>query len=130
MKVESPLESITVKPLADYPALYMTWEKQIHVQDVKVAFRTITARLQESKEPLYIIVDLSNQPRIPIVDTMVEALRGPFRNEKLTEWLVIGTTRDARWIADLLTKAAGRSNIQWFDANEDVFTYLEGEKTF
>ncbi len=117
--------TVEVVPVAGYPALRMFWQHHIERADLQPAFQQITAALQQSTCPLYVIVDLSHDPQFPIVDTMMGALRGPFRHPQLAEWLVCGSNSSARMIGSLLTKATRRNNIRWFADEAEALAYLD-----
>ena len=116
--------TVMVEPYIIEYVLKMTWQHHIERNDLAPAFQKITHALQKTQHPIRIVVDLSNDPQFPIADTLMEALRGPFRHPKLAEWLVFGTNRSARWIAELLSKSTQRSNIRWFDNEDEVVNYL------
>ena len=108
----------------NHQAMKLTWQYEINKADLHPAFHELTMALTHSSDPMYIIVDLSQDPQLPVLDTMMEALRGPFRHPKLAEWLVLGSNRSARWIADLLIRTASRNNIRWFNTMDEITAYL------
>lgn len=119
------ISSVEVTCLDEYPALKMSWQHKVNKSDLSPAFQKITQCLHQSNQPLYIIVDLSEDPQFPIVDTMMGALRGPFRHPRLAEWLVVGSNRAGKTIGDLLIKTTQRNNIRWFDSEAEALAYLE-----
>ena len=118
-------KTVAIKPFVGYPALWMTWQQEVNSDDIEVVFKQAAEMLNESDTSLYIIVDLRNNPQLPIVDTFMAALRGPFRSPRLREWLVIDTNSSARWIESLLKKASRRENIRWFNTEEKMLSYLD-----
>lgn len=121
-----PVTTITVEPVPDKPAILMSWEHNVTAQDIRNAFQQINILLNTSATPQYVIVDLLNNPRLPIMETVVSALSGPFRNRRLIEWLVIGSNSTGRSIDDMLSRVTGRSNVRWFDSHDEVAVYLDG----
>lgn len=117
--------TITVEHLPQQAAIYMNWNRTIIEADVAAAFRTVTRLLDETEQPLCVIVDLRQNPRFPMLTTITEALLGPFQHNKLHEWLIIGSSPLARSIARTLSGVTGRNNIRWFVNEADVFAYLE-----
>lgn len=122
------MPSITVEELPGYPAISMSWEREIDTGDLKPAFHQVVAFLQQSAIPVYVIVDLHHNPRLPLVATMSEALRGAFRHPRLAEWLIIGTNAEARWIASMLSRVTRRNNILWFDSRDAILAYLNEKR--
>ena len=103
----------------------MIWSHTVNARDVRLAFNFIKATLDESDRTMWIVVDLTENPQFPVVDTVMEALTGSFRHERLAEWLVVGTNSMAKLIADMLTGITGRRNIKWFDTMQDALTHLD-----
>lgn len=117
--------TVYVESVDNYPALKMVWKSEVDKADLAPAFQAIKKTLNASEQHLYVIVDLRDDPEFPIVDTVVEALRGPFRHRKLAEWLVCDANYSARWIGSLLSRSSGRDNIRWFNTMDDICAYLE-----
>lgn len=110
--------------LQDVPAIKMVWMGEVEVADLRDAFNDISAYLDDTEEPLPVIVDITRNPRFPIVETVLHALAGPFRHAMLSEWLVIGNSPAARKIEDLLARVTSRSNVRWFDTEEEAVAYI------
>lgn len=123
--MEENTTTVEVTQVVGYPAVRMTWQHMVKIDDLQPAFQQVTKALNVSSERMYVIVDLRSDPNFPIVDTVMGALRGPFRNPNLEEWLVICGNRAARMIGNMLTKATRRENIRWFDTIESAMTYLD-----
>ena len=117
--------TVHVKPITGYPALKMIWQHRVKEADVQPAFQDIMTALQEASSSLYVVVDLSKDPMFPLVETVYQALRGPFRNPKLAEWLVFSSNGAARTIGETLSKTARRNNIRWFDDEDEALAYLD-----
>ncbi len=117
--------TVYIESVEGYPAMVMRWEHAIHSRDVSVAFRDINERLDAADEPMYVLVDLLENPQFPLLDTIAGALWGPFRHPTLNEWLVIGTNTLARVIARSLSNATRRNNIRWFSSYEEVYAYMD-----
>ena len=128
IEMAQAMPSVDVVTLPGYPALKMIWQKQINKTDMKPAFHQITEALRRSRSPMYVVVDLRQDPQLPIAETMMEALRGPFRHPQLAEWLVFGANRSARTIGAILIRASKRNNIRWFDTEDEVLAYLNAVK--
>lgn len=115
--------------LLDNPvAIQMVWSRYVDKQDVANAFRDINTLLNESSKPLHIIVDLQNNPQMPVAVTLNSALFGPYRNPQLKSWLIIGSSSMGRVVENVLSSVTGRNNVQWFNNPDEVFAYLEAMK--
>lgn len=109
--------------LADLPAIKMVWMKDVTVPDVRDAFHDISAYLDNTEQPLPVIVDITRNPNFPIIETVLHALAGPFRHAMLSEWLVVGSSPAAHKIENLLSRVTSRSNIRWFESEEEAVSY-------
>jgi hypothetical protein len=122
---------MTAKPtvwadrLEGLPAIKMVWTARPNVQDIRKAFSDITAHLSYDEQSLYVVVDISSNPRFPLFDTVIHCLTGPFKHENLREWLVVGDSPAARQIESLLSRVTGRSNIRWFGTEAQAMAYLD-----
>lgn len=121
------MTSLTVQIIPyeqDRRAVIMIWQREVIQTDVTVAFRDLVNRLDQSPEPLYVIVDLRADPRFPLMETFRGALNGPFRHPRLAEWLVVGANSVARSIGSALMSITGRANIHWFSTFEEALVHL------
>jgi len=117
--------TVYVELLDNAAAIRMVWERYVNSSDVSNAFKAINEILNQSESPLYVVVDIRNDPQFPLSSTLNGALFGPHRHAKLKGWLVLGTNPMARVIEKVLSSVTGIHNIQWFKQPEDVFAYLE-----
>lgn len=118
------MSTCTATLIEGLPAVMLWWANHVNHQDVKPAFETLNRLINESPIPLYVIVDLSHKPKFPVIETIHSAISGPFRNQKLVEWLVVGSTPLAQIIGRSLTTLAMRNNIKWFEREQDAIAYL------
>ena len=116
--------TVSVTPIAVQNALLMSWEHRVDRDDVRAAFQEMTDYLNEASRPLYVIVDLRNNPMFPLAETITAAFWGPFRHPLLAEWLVVGSSPAARTIGRTLTGISRRDNIRWFQTMEQAEEYL------
>ena len=121
--MSTPQPTVDVQPVAGYSALKMTWQHKVRDEDVVIAFRKISDTLANSDNPIYIIVDLLNDPQFPILTTVHEAIT-PYRHAKLEAWLVIGSNWMAKTIEGALAKITRHKNVYWFRSEDDVLAYL------
>ncbi len=117
-------KSVYVEPVAGYNAVRMVWEQQVDAADIAPAFQSIQAALDSADRPLSVIVDMAARPNIPLQSTLWGALRGPFRDPRLKEWLCIGGGSMATAVARILSGATGRKNILWFDDEAAALQHL------
>jgi hypothetical protein len=85
----------------------------------------MTDLLSASAVPLRVVVDVSSNPRFPLSETISGAFWGPFRNQMLTEWLVIGASGMAHTIGRTLIGLSRRDNIRWFETMNEALAYLD-----
>lgn len=105
-------------------ALLMSWEHDVNKEDVAPAFDEITEFLNINPDPCYVVVDLLQNPRFPMVETMRRALAGPYDHPKMQAWLVVGSNRLARQIENFLSTVTGKKNVYWFDTVDEAMAHL------
>lgn len=123
--METPNKTVHVEDFGEFPAVKMTWQREVNYPDLSDAFRQIEEKLNNSAQPLYVVVDITRNPNFPLNTTVAEAAAGPYRNPKLVEWLVIGSNLGARMIERLLSSITGRHNVRWFKSEAEVIAYLQ-----
>ena len=119
------ISTVTIKYVVEKHCICMAWNHQVTPRDVEAAFAKITDILEQSAEPLCVVVDLRDNPNFPLGATLHGALFGPYRNPKLKEWLIISSNSAAKMIERVLSSTTGRHNVRWFEQEEAVYAYLE-----
>lgn len=117
--------TITVEKHAVYPVIMMTWARKIDKADVINSFQEINTILDESNVQLWVVVDLVANPIFPMLETISNAMRGPYQHPKLEKWLVINGNPMAKTIERVLSHTTGIRKVEWFDTGEDVWAYVE-----
>ena len=120
------MATVYTAPVDGHRALLMQWSTAPDKGDVRDAFQQMTDFLDQSPTPLWVIVDVSANPRFPLSETITGAFWGPFRNKKLTEWLVVGANSTAHTIGRTLIGITRRDNIRWFGTMDEALAYLDG----
>src|SRR5687767_1737208 len=97
--------TVRVEPVEGYTnAYWLLWERQVKEIDIAPAFHKLTQALDAANGPVYVIVDLRQDPNMPLAATVQETMAGPFRHANMGEWLVIGQNWRAEMIANVITK--------------------------
>lgn len=117
--------SVKVTSLNGYDALKMTWQRQVAAEDIAAAFGEVTDRLNSSNKPLYVVLDLQEEPELPLKETILGALSGTYRHPRLAEWLVVGANNPAEVVGRALATMTNRDNVIWFDTEEQAIHYLK-----
>ncbi len=120
---------VTVTPIEGQPAFLMTWPHIVDKESIRSAFRDIMDGLDTTDKPLYVVVDLRNNPDFPMTETIQGAYWGPFRHYRLAEWLVVSTNVLGRMIGHTLATITRRNNIKWFETMEEAMLYLQEHGT-
>lgn len=120
------MPTVSVEPIEGYPALKMIWQHDVVEADVAPAFARISAALDATNRPLYIVVDLLSNPRFPIMTTVQEAL-SPYRDPMLKEWLIVGSNWMAKAIEGTLARITRHKNVRWFKTETEALAYLTAE---
>ena len=119
--------TVTVEPIEGHNALRMTWQHQVDEHDVKTAFQQITQALESADAPLYIVVDLLNDPRFPLRATVGEAVKA-YRHPSLAAWLIVGSNRLAKTVEATLAALTRRKNVYWFDTEPEALAYMSQDQ--
>lgn len=104
--------------------IVMTWERNIVVTDVHHAFEVVMNHLEETETLIYVVVDITANPRFPVTQTVAEAMP-PHQHEMMAGWLVIGENILAKSIERVLSTMTQRKRIHWFDTIQDALDYIE-----
>lgn len=118
-------KTVSATPIEGYPAWLLAWETRVDRADVSPAFRQLTQALDESPDSLWIVVDLRQNPNLPLHETISSTLWGPSRHDQLRGWLVLGSSSTAQLIGRTLTKITGRFNIQWFETMDQAIEHMQ-----
>jgi hypothetical protein len=118
---------ISLRLIEPFNYLKMTWPHHIDDIEVKMAFQKIAEVLEQASEPLYVVVDVRQNPRFPLKATLAEA-RSVHVHPRLRGWLVIGSNWLARAIDRTLSSLTRRKSVQWFDSEDAVIAYLQAEQ--
>lgn len=119
------MTTVRVEYLAHSALIKMSWEHRVNSDDVYTGFKSITAILEKSETPLYVMVDLLSNPNFPLSATVNGAMFGPYRNPKLIAWLIVGSSHAGRMIERVLSSVTQRSNVEWFASEADALAYVE-----
>lgn len=122
--MEALATSVTVQYMQTYNALWMQWGRLPQGNDIKRAFREITAYLDSIDEPICVIVDLRENIHMPLKETITGALFGPYNNPKLGMWLVIGENAFAEGVARTLINVTRQDKVAWFKNENEVVAFL------
>lgn len=115
---------ILVDWLDEPQCIRMVWGHRVDERDVKLAFTEIQTLLNGVLEPRCVLVDLTNEPNMPLSATVHNALMGPYRHPKLRNWLIIESkpNRVAHVVEKFLSGATGRQNVLWFKSEDEALT--------
>jgi len=119
-------ETVRVIPVGGHPGtLWLQWEAEVNPDHVPLAFEKLNAALDAAISPLNVLVDLRNDPVLPLTITIHETITGPFRHRNMGKWLVIGKNWRAQVIASVISKTGLRENILWFDTEQEALIRLD-----
>lgn len=104
--------------------LKMVWQSHVRTEDVDQTFEEIAQYLDDSPNPICIIVDLTANPHIPMHQTVFRAINVQ-RHPNLKRWVVLGKNQIARMIGNSLMNITNRNNIEWFTNFDEFYAYLD-----
>ncbi len=116
--------TVSVSRIEGHNAVKMTWQRSIAPTDVRAAFQQIVAFMEESEQPVHVVVDITSNPRFPLLDTIYGALV-PFRHRNMGFWLIIGSNRLAYTIERSLVSLTGHAIVRWLETEEDALVDLQ-----
>lgn len=115
--------TVNISQTSNPSIYYMRWDHNPSENDVRIAFLDIEKLLNEATQSIYIIVNLTSNPRFPMKATLNGAMKVN-HHPKMGDWLVVGGTHAARIIGRSLTML-GRTNVSWHESENDAHEYLE-----
>ena len=119
-------ETVIVEPVKDHPdALWLRWAPYVAEADIRPAFHELTRRLDEAHSPVQVLVDLRQNPRLPLQTTIFETMNGPFLHPNMGLWLVVGTNPRAEIIATVITRVGRMDSILWYKTEAEALRKLE-----
>ena len=118
------MTTVSVSHIQDYPALLMRWDAQPSDEDIRRAYQDIKTNLDAATTRMYVIVDLTADPRMPLLPTLNGALHGPYQHPRLIKWLVAGNHSLGRIVARLLAGATGEQHVVWFNTTDNALDYV------
>ena len=121
MEIHSTVE---IEPIANTNALRMTWQHQVTESDVRAAFKAIVETLESSDQPMYVVVDLLQNPLFPLRATIFEGIRA-YRHPKLAAWLIVGSNQMAHMVEATFSAITHRKNVYWFATEQEAFAHME-----
>lgn len=117
------MTTVSVTPIEGFQfALRMHWEKAPIVPDINQAFDSIFRKLDTSEQKVFILVDITNNPRFPIAVTLSRASQA-HRHPNMGDWLVIGTNTMAKFIGTTISSMSS-SKVIWFDNEQAALQHL------
>ncbi len=117
------MAAITVFKVNDF-VISMTWPKYVTPEQVTQAFTEVGQHLSAAQHPMFIVVDIRNNPKFPVPTTLTGALSSAYRSKNLREWLIIGSSTTARFLDRTLATLTGLSLVRWFTDESAVAAYV------
>lgn len=131
MTYQSPT-AVTFEPVEGYNALYTKWHRKVSGADLADAFNQINAALAEAVTPLHLIVDLSENPSIPIHTTVAKILQGPAFHPMMGYWLIVAPNTTIRIVVNAVSAIDPKVTHSWHSTVDDAVEYLyeKAERVF
>jgi len=109
-------------------AILMQWEATINPSDIMAAYTEIQRILEQATNPIYVVVDLTQNPQMPMRETLTGALFGPYGHPMLAQWLVAGQHNIGLMVARLLERTTGKKQVTWFNTIDDALKFVEQQQ--
>jgi hypothetical protein len=90
---------------------------------VQATFKQLRNFVEQSLDPVYVIVDIQSSPKFPLGST-ISGAASVHISRNLNAWLVIGSSSIAKVIGKAIS-AAGKAEIVWFKTEQDLNAYVE-----
>jgi hypothetical protein len=119
---------ITTDYLATEGAIKLICPDYIGANDLQIALNRLADFLNNSTAPLYVIVDLSNDPTFSTQAVIDAALDSLYRHSQVREWLLIGQSELGRMVVNVVKTATGVDRVRWFDSEADALEYIRSKK--
>jgi hypothetical protein len=116
--------TVYLKPHEEYDNfIYMIWNNNPKIPDVQATFKQLRNFVEQSLDPVYVIVDIQSSPKFPLGST-ISGAASVHINHNLNAWLVIGSSSLAKVIGKAIS-SAGKAQIVWFKTEQDLNAYVE-----
>ena len=119
--------NLYVEPLAGYGALQLVWQEKADPQEISHAFESLKIYLDSYDEPVYVLVDISSKPQIPIMYTIHNVLSGIHQHKNLMQWVVVGESTAAKRVASVLNSFSGQEKIVWVGSRDEAIEHIKTE---
>ena len=119
--------TVTISVVPDYPALKMKMDTKVKSVDMQFAYMDIERQLNNFDQPIYIVVDLTQNDQLPLQATISGALFGPYLNPMIRGWLVVGEHTMGKHVAKQLSFWTGKEHVMWFDTCDECLDYIQDE---
>lgn len=106
--------------------LLMTWPHTIDNGTIANAFNSIRSFLERSDRPMYVVVDLCNNPKFNMSETIFNAFK-VHNHPTLAAWLVVGANARAHLIGQAIITATQQTKIFWFDTIEAAEEHIASQ---
>lgn len=102
----------------------LTWQAYVEIEDVNYVFNEILDYLDQPRNrSCSIIMDLLANPQLPMHITGIKAIAIQ-RNPKMNKWLVLGRSKSAEMIGNILLGLTRKHNVEWFNTSDELENYL------
>lgn len=106
--------TITVGPVEGLPVIHMSWRDPVESEVVRRAFEQVSDYLKLAAFPNHLVVDVGDNPDIPMMTALNCALLGPFEQPNMGACLIVGGSVLARLLAGTLRDVSRRRDIFWY----------------
>lgn len=117
--------TMTVEQNEEHQIIRMNWEANIQTNNIEQAYHDVMDVVNESDKAVFVVLDLNNNPNIPISELLKGALAGSYTDPKVLKWLLIGKRDASRSIANTLFFVTGENKVVWFEDETGASDYLD-----
>lgn len=105
-------------------ALHMVWESDVTRYDALRAFQAVQDYLDESEFPTCVLLDLEADIQLSIEETIDMVMRSPFEHENLAMVLVVGGSKYAELMVEVLSLLYLSRKIKWYKDEAEANEFL------
>lgn len=127
MSQDGATPTVYVEAMPQHAAWRMVWEHTVDERDVKRAFQRIEDILHAADTPVFIVVDITRNPRFPLRQTVTSAVAA-YRHPLLEKWLVVGKSMLGETIERLLASITQERKVAWFDTEAQALAHIERQQ--
>lgn len=120
--------TVRIEPLEDECSFRIALDTAFEHEDACLAMHELNDLVEESTQPVDIVIDLSENQAMPQGAASVEVLSRPATSAKIRRILVVGRNHSAELVAEMAISLSVRADIHRFESEDIALNHLSSEQ--